>query len=200
MPAELFASLMVQPATVRCIGVELCPFSLGHHFILHHEQSPFVVGGRFPLYDDLILAAFVCSNTWQENLDMRRAPFRRWLRAWAWGRLAGKFDVAAELVKMATYVRDAEQTPEAKRQKGCSVRYIFSDWYTRLHAHLISLGFTEYQALDMPLAKANRLFIAHLEENGLGDFTPERDDSITRALSKALDEAPPDFPERSLSA
>jgi hypothetical protein len=52
----------------------------------------------------------------------------------------------------------------------------------------------------MPLAKANRLFIAHLEENGLGDFTPERDDPITRALSKALDEAPPDFPERSLSA
>lgn len=186
MPADSFASIMVQPPVIRCIGVEMRPFSLGHHLLLEHERSPFVIGGSFPSYADLIAAAFTCAHTWEENLALRRSPRRMKLRAWVWGRLAGNFDVAVEILHINQYIRDAEIIPEQRKSKPGTSRYLFSDWPTRLLAHLLSLGYSESEALNLPLAQANRLFVAHLEVNGMADFVSERDDPITRALTKCL--------------
>lgn len=182
-----FASLLVEPPTVRCIGVQMLPLSLGHQVILQAEQSPFVVGGRLPMYDDLIVAAFVCAHTWKENQTLRRSPFRRWIRAKVWGKLSGNFDVAENILALASYIRDADEIPEQKASAQGSVKYLFSDWTTRLYKFLRSIGMAHIEAMDTPMIVANRLFIAHLEENTSADFKTSRNDPVIDAMSRMLE-------------
>jgi hypothetical protein len=192
-----FASLMVEPPTVRCIGVDMRPFSLGHYLILSHEQSPFIVG-NMPDFDDLVFAAFVCAHDWRSNMKLRKSPLRRWIIARIWGLFTRRFDGANNMVRMAFHIRDAQTLPESKPQKGTTRRFLFSDWPTRLLEYLLSRGFTIDQALDLPLVQANRLFVAHLETSGEAEFMVERDDAATRALTRVVEEA--EEKERALSA
>jgi hypothetical protein len=193
---EAFASLMVQPPTVHCVGVEMRPFSLGHYLLLSHERSPFVSDGALPLFGDLIYAAFVCRHGWRDNLALRRSRFGRLVILRTWGLLMRRFNIAEEIARMALYVRGAMEMPPVKETD--NGRYLFSDWSTRVFAHLLSLGYTEAQAMDTPLAVANRLFIAHIEQAGLAEFKVKRDDKYTRAMSRILDAE--DEKERSLTA
>lgn len=193
-----FASVMVSPPRVRCIGVGLQPFTFGHWLLLRATGSRFSTG-EFPLYEDLIAGAFICAHTWEENQALLRSPLRRWLRLKVWGWLAGRFDVVKELVTLAAHVRDGAELPEQAKARGGGVRYLISEWDTRLFAHLLSLGYSESAALNMPLMKANKLFVAYLEESGLGEFKSkralDREDEMTRLVEEMEREAALPTPE-----
>lgn len=187
-----FASTMVSPPRVRCIGVDLLPFSLGHWLMLRATQSRYA-RGEFPLYEDLIAGAFICAHTWEENQKLLRSPLRRWLKLKLWGALAGKFDVVSAMLALSWHVKQGTQLPEQAKSKGISVRYLISEWDTRLFSHLLSLGYSESEALNMPLMKANALFVAYLEESGLGEFKSRRefrnDDEMVRLVEEMEAEA-----------
>ena len=183
-----FASAMVQPPTVRCIGIELLPFSLGHLLILEHCGSGFV-NEQDVTFCDLIEAAFVCAHTWEQNLSLARKPFRRWLRLKAWGIFAGKFNIAIAERAMRLHIETARSIPSQKRPQSGACRYLASEWTTRLYKFLRANGIAHSEALNMPLCIAQKMLVAELEETEKAEFHAVRDDPITRAMARALDEA-----------
>jgi hypothetical protein len=170
-----FASAMVQPRVVRCIGLPLKPFSLGHLLLLRHLDSAFVTGGQ-KTYNDFLTAVFVCAHSWEENQKILRSRFRQWLQVKVWSAFAGNFNIARE-------------TPEQKDGKPGATRYLVSEWEARIYKFLRWVGCSHIEALDMPLAVAQAMFIAELEEGERASFKVERDDPISRALSGVLEKA-----------
>jgi|GEM_PF-4011282 len=183
---QTFASAVVQPNPVRCIGVPLKPFSLGHLLLLRQMESAFVIGGRCS-YPDFIATAFICVHSWEENLRLLRQPFRRWLFCKVWSLLAGQFNVPIQVQVLAHHINAARETPEQKSGKPGCTRYLHSEWETRIYKFLRSIGCEHVEALDMPLAVANALFISQLEEDEKAEFKVLRDDPVTRALAAVLD-------------
>lgn len=71
------------------LGVRLRPFSLGHVVLLNRIESPFIVGGTLPTFDDLAFAVLVCSKNYEDGLRSIEDPnLPKILRQWA-DRLTG---------------------------------------------------------------------------------------------------------------
>lgn len=183
-----FASAVVPSTPVRCIGVPLKPFSLGHLLLLKKMESSFVSGGG-TTYPDFIAAAFVCVHSWDENLRMIQRPFRRWLFCKVWSFLAGRFNVPIQAQVLAHHINSAREMPESKPGKPGATRYLFSEWETRIYKLLRSIGLSNVEAMDAPLAMANAILVAQLEEDEKAEFKVLRDDPIVRSLSAALEKA-----------
>jgi hypothetical protein len=182
-----FARQIVDPPRVRCIGVELQPFSLGHLFILKELGNPVIYHNGFPTYEHLIAAAIVCAHTWEENQKLLRSRFRRWLIAKVWGLFAGKFDIAKETVRLKAYVINGMDFPEIKPPKRNSCRHLFSDDDTRLYSFL-RLRMTHSEAMNFPLRAANLMWSAHLEESGLLELKSQRDYDIEEKMIRILEQ------------
>lgn len=183
-----FASAMVQPGAVRCIGIPLKPFSLGHLLLLRQMGSVFVTGGQHT-YQDFISSAFICVHDWEQNQRLLRSLLRRWLFCKVWAALAGPFNIPIQAQVLAAHINDAREIPEQKTGKPGATRYLHSEWDTRIYKFLRSIGCGQIESLDMPLAVANALFIAHLEEEEKASFKVVRDDPISRRLSDVLAQA-----------
>lgn len=194
-----FATQMVDPPRVRCLGVGTKPFCIGHILLLRAMNNSFVTG-NFPAFEDLISAAFVCVHSWEENQKLLRAPWRRWLFLKLWGKLAGRFDVTRQTLDLFAYIQSCVAIPETKKSSGSVVRYLFSDWETRVYSHLMSRGFTESEALNMPIGKANLLFISHLEETGSMEFQSKRDTALRGAMNSILEKMEAEDAQKGFSA
>lgn len=185
MIADL-ATEMVEPPQPRCIGVPLKPFTLGHLLLLRRIRNSYVLG-EYPQYQDLISAALICTHTWEENLKLLSSPLRRWLTMKLWGLLAGKFNVAVQTIVLLQHIQHGQEMADIKRTTG-GVRYLVSEWETRLYAYLRTLHYTESEILNMPLRLANMLFVTHLEEDGLMDFRSRRDEVQAERMTKIVEE------------
>ncbi len=162
-----------RPEPPRCIGLQLRPYSLGHHIALHAYDSSFTVGK--PRFEDLVLGVFICSQTW--------AGWEAWRNSWKlpivfkiWGWFAGKFDVRAEGERFTDYIAQASEVPEvAVPAKG---RTLSAPWESRLTLFLIeTLHLTHEQAMDFPLALAWQHYVAHGEREGNITLLSEADKS-----------------------
>lgn len=184
-----FATQMVEPPRVRCIGVELQPFSLGHYLILREMGNAFLVPKCVPPYEHFSAAAFVCAHTWEQYHRLNRWYLQWWmlLQVRAWGRMAKKFNVLKEILSLKDYIQSQMDLPEKARSRG-GTRYLFSDWETRLFCYLRSIGYTESQALNMPLSRANLMFCAHLEESGTMEFKSRRQYSVEDRMTRIVEE------------
>ncbi len=179
-----------RPEPPRCIGLQLRPYSLGHHIALHAYDSSFTQGR--PRFEDLVLGVFICSQTW--------AGWEAWRSSWKlpimfkiWGWFAGKFDVRAEGERFSAYITQSSETPEvAIPAKG---RALSAPWESRLTLFLIKhLRLTYEQAMDFPIALAWQHYTAHGELDGsitlLSDADKETLDFVHSDRMKAmLDEA-----------
>lgn len=159
-----FSSALIAPATPTIIGVPMRPFSLGHRLMLEECDSSFVLG-EFPTYADLVAGAFICAHTWRENQMLMRSSFRRWLRLRTWGLFAGRFDVPAALLAFHAYVRDGAEFPEVVEKPG-EMKPLAMPHSARLYLFLRGHGFSEAEAMDMPLRAANVLYCAGAEQDG----------------------------------
>lgn len=181
-----FAAQMVDPPRVRCLGVEMKPFSLGHSLLLWRIRNRFATR-ETPAFEDLVSAAFICAHSWEENQKLLRSPFRRWLTLKIWGLMAGKFDVAENIVSMQAYLNEANRIPEQRKGRG-GTRELFADWYTRLFNYLRFIGYDDSQILNMPIARANLMFCAWLEHEEAATFKSRsaiaREDLMTRILEQ----------------
>lgn len=192
-----FASNMIAPESVRCIGLPMLPYSFGHHLRLQSIASPFLFGG-LPSYEDLIAAAFICAHTEEENVRLMRSRCRAWLYLKVWGLLAGKFDIIESMAAMSQHVRTATEIPATKTQRGAKVKTLFSSWETRLYSFLRSIGYGHTEAMNVPMQVAHLLFCANLEERGAVEFKTDADFIIEDALTRACEAA--EQSERSMSA
>jgi len=163
-----FASVMVDPPRVRVLGVELLPFTLGHSLVLRFLGSSFL--GDEPLVGDLAVTAFVCAHTWDENQKRLRSPRYSATMLRLWGVMTRQQDKKAATTVLHRYVQEQMEIPETKRQRGGGVKYLLSEWETRVFAHLRTLGYSDSEALDMPLARAQVLFVWQLESSDAMQF------------------------------
>lgn len=184
MIADL-AIQMVEPQRVRCIGVDLQPYSLGHYFILRAMGNSFAVCG-FPLYADLISAAFVCAHTWEENQKLLRSRWRRSMRLRVWGILAGKFNIIAQSAILFSHIYESSKLPETASNGG--VRHLLSEWHTRLFVYLRGIGYSDSQILNMPLATAQTLFIAYLEDEDKVTFKSRQRLEVEAEMTRIVEE------------
>lgn len=182
-----FATLLVEPPRVRCLGVVLQPFALGHLLTLRAIGSRFVIG-EFPLFEDLIAGAFICAHTWEENQMLLRSKWRRNARLKMWGWLAGRFDVPANLVALDSHIRSGQELAETVKSRGASTRYLVSEWEARLFAYLRSIGYSDSEILNMPLLRAHALFVAYLEENNLMEFKSRRAIAVEDRMTQLVEE------------
>lgn len=164
------------------------PYALGHRVLLHHYGNAFV-GGRFPLYEDLILAAFLCSNTWEENQTLLRSPFRRWLRLKIWGKLAGNFNIPRAILAMHQHVIKSDVFPEqGDPGEGVTQKQLGSANSARLYLFLRTF-LNKSEAMNMPLILANQLHASALEEAGKITLMPPARKALLDRLQAQNQEA-----------
>lgn len=147
----------------KCIGLQLRPYSLGHHVSLHAANSSFL-NGSGALFTDLILGVFICSQSWAEWQAWRQSwKLPVFLRVWGW--MYRKFDVKAEGERFAGYLRDGETIPELSVPG--SGKTLVSPWENRIKLFLVrELRLSAAEAMDYPLALAWQEYCAHGEREG----------------------------------
>lgn len=200
-----FASLICNAPGARVLGVRMQPFSFGHLLLLKAQlpEANAFVSETFPHYEDLIAAAFICAHTWEENHELRRKPFQRWLRLKVWGGfvalatwLAQKlnrplpFNVLDEILAFKVYADAAQELPQYRQPKPGACKHLYSEWDTRLYAYLRSVNYSHAEAMNLPLLIAHRLFVAHLEDANKMEFKSQFDLGIEERMSKMLDNMP----------
>ena len=152
-----------RPEPPRCIGLQLRPYSLGHHITLRAYDSTFL-NGQPPVYSDLVLGVFICSQPWrgwQEWKDSWKFPV--FLKIWGW--LNRRFHVEHESEKFAAYLSAGQECPEVNVP--ANARSLEAAWESRLRLFLIrELRLSHEEAMDYPLALAWQDYCAWGEEAG----------------------------------
>lgn len=182
-----FASVMVDPPRVRCLGVDLLPFSLGHLLTLRFIGSSFITSQPLPV--DLAATAFVCSHTWEQNQKRLRTPARSAFTLSLWGLMTRKMSKKEASEVLHRYISEQLELPETKRAKGSGggVKYLLSEWETRLFSHLRMLGYNDSEALNMPIALAHILFVAQLEKDDAMTFKTRHDMAVENEMNRILE-------------
>ena len=140
--------------------------------MLEQIESGFV-GAAFPSYADLISSAFICAHSWKENQSLMRSPVRRWLLLKTWGLLAGRFNVPSAMVSLHSYIRDGDVFPEVQQKASNEMRQLAAPRLARLYLFLRSKGFSEAEAMDLPLNVANMLYCTDAEQVGRLDLVTD---------------------------
>jgi hypothetical protein len=148
------------PEAPKIIGAELKPLSLGHLVALDFFGNGFV-SGEVPTYPDLISGVFICSNSWAENRRYLRQQWRAKAILWAWGKLARRFSIPQAVKEFASYIESGNAFPEIKPAKGAKRAH--SPWTARVYHFLRSSGFSEAEAMNMPMVAVNVMYCAAAE-------------------------------------
>jgi len=155
------------------------PFALGHRLMLEQIENGFT-SGIFPAFADLVSGAFICAHTWEENLKLNASTWRRWLRLKVWGVFAGKFDVPTAMLAFHGYVRDGDVFPETRDTPG-EMRQLSAPRLARLYLFLRAHGFSESEAMNLPMNAANILYAAKAEQEGKIDLISDTFREMVRA-------------------
>lgn len=162
------------PSEVSVLNLRLRPYSCGHEILLSHIGSPLVLGGE-PDWNDLFVAALLCSQPFAQGLRIVKRPETvRW-QALIW-RLALKLNktltLSEELFKFREYLQAGTWAPPTHElTKGYTTRTLKAPRVYRLIPLLCSkLNLTEAEALDFPMARANAYQAAQLDYDGSIDL------------------------------
>lgn len=179
---------------VTCLGLRLRPYCLGHQILLRLQGSP-LAEEQIPIalledpvnaFKPLALAVMICTQTYeaaQKSLRSRVvAP--AFVRIWAQVVRARMMRPRAELAKFHRYRTAALWIPDVPdTNKPGKTRSLSSPWELRYLAALQSIfGYTESQALNMPLSRATALYTAWLEQEGKLDL--DQHDELFDALEE----------------
>lgn len=155
------------------LGLRLRPYSCGHELLLCHVNSPLVIGGENS-WNDLFLAALICSQTFESGLQFILKPSKvKWFaRVWAIALRFSKSPLHAERSKFGEYLLAGTWAPETNELKaGYSTRTLKAPRVYRLVPLLCSqLGMSEAEAMDFPMARANAYAAALADKDGTIDL------------------------------
>jgi hypothetical protein len=187
MHAAWFTAAVPEAPTV-VLGLRLRPYALGHEILLRRLGSPLVVPGPRQSSGDvctvLVLAALICSQTFEEACRSIHSPFLDlFLKVWHWRLRLTQYalrrptDWPAALARFAAYRAAGCWAPEINRPK--TGRTLQSPSEFRLLTVLMTeFGLSESDALNLPLARANAYYAAHGDLSGDLDLFGPADQAL----------------------
>jgi len=179
------------PAKVKVLGRHLRDFCIGHAVLLHACGNAFAAPGKWRSwkFGDALVAVFICSRTYEDGHREFRAPIG-W-GEWIWGkRMQMRFLcsrrgwIVGQVQVLADYMAKAwDSIPECWFNG--EARRAGTPWLLTLKRNLmLEYGYTESQALNMPLGKAQWELAAGAEYQG-GCKLVDSEDELT--LQQAAD-------------
>lgn len=177
------------PDPVTIIGLRLRPFCIGHAVLLQRLSNPFWVSGQADV-DDLVMAAMICSGTYEDGLakitkgpgfitQCHLAGVRALLRV-----SPQRFNIRVGL--MASYVRDAtsagpdvwEDAAEDPR-RSAGMQPLVSSYMA-----LMRSGLSSTEAMNLPLGQALWLVVADACTHGRARVVSDNDRKMAEMAAK----------------
>jgi hypothetical protein len=168
----------------QILGLRLRPLSLGHIILLKGCDCAFVADGERPAtIEDLILGLVICSQTYEDASDFLEAlddppPWwsrlnrsQRVLRKWgnrvrSAVRRDKEFSIYERFAMFQRHIASGSSMPRFWILKESSEQSS-APWYQNVKLALMSqLGYSETQALNMPLQVAFQDYFRHAEASG----------------------------------
>jgi hypothetical protein len=179
------------PAPTVCLGLLLRPYSLGHELLLFRNESPFVTRARPSQLEDLIAAAMICFQTWEENQRMyqdRLLRFKTWLWRRRISKMAWQLDLAAFNAYRADGCLEFPLSEIGRPDRGPSPRTPGAPFILRLQQWLMrTLNLTEPAAWDYPLGLATMRWECHWEQEGGLDIYNWSESEHDRAVAEEME-------------
>ncbi len=163
------------PVQWRVLGRTLKPLCHGHLLLLEAIESPFVVGGPVTLAA-LLSAVWICSYEHASDAHGSKSwAFTWWILYVRARSKASKTFAAEKLAIFEAYMNAAyAEAPKANADKKATRTSTSPLALHRTH-ELMRLGYTESEALNMPIAKADWRCKGALEAEGVLVFTTADD-------------------------
>jgi len=137
-------------------------FTLGHAILLHRLESPFVRDGDISA-DSLAITAQVLSVPWRRAVKELKSWDRK-LTFFIWSFLTiRKADLAKEAHTLREWMYAKQETLKPESTGGCVMS---CPWPERLLILLTGAGIQMEDALDLPVADAERLSLTWAEAHG----------------------------------
>ena len=171
------------PNTYTIFGVKLKPFSLGHYFLMKRFECKFaeedsnITGG----FDDILLAIAICSRNYEQFLEWidSKEEFDSWCTEWGMqmhkALKKNSINVLEHIDQFRLYMRDSIMIPKVWNNKDSEAETRSgSHWSQNIYTVLVSkLGYSQTEALNIPLSQAFYDFYKYLENEGVVTFMEE---------------------------
>ena len=173
------------PEPCQILGLKLRPFCLGHHLLMSRFGVAFASDSEvIAELNDLVLGVLICSMQYEEFLnwiDRREAR----VEIMEWGKKIGlEFNFQEKVSLFNKYLSEAYHQPAVIFEGQSSESG--AHWSQVLKVSLVNMGYTEKEALNMPLSQAFADFYRKAETAGAVTIvTPE-----IAALMQAVDDQP----------
>lgn len=169
-------SLIPEPFTI--FGVELRPLSLGHLFLMNRfdckfaSEDPNEKGG----IDDLLLGVAICCRSFGEfNAFIRDGQkFTKWCKRWSKEinkqvKREAHYDVLYRFDLFKKYLKDSIVVPKYWELKESEEAGESGTHWTHSVFNILmsEIGYSQQEALDMPVARALSEYFRFLERNGV---------------------------------
>lgn len=165
------------------LGLKLKPLSIGHFIILDMLHSPFYCGGSIS-NDDLITAIFVCSKSFQENLNSISNPALLKKEIKEWGIKQGKkADYKKVIKQVREYFAYYDDTPKRYIDESKQSKPNNAPWQIAITWKLLD-KFEEKDIYDMAITKA----FAFIACENTDDLISEFDESIIDKMEREAKE------------
>ncbi len=153
-------------APERVFGYRLRPLTLGHVFLLHEIESPYVGYEGQKRVSDALLCVFICSQAHESaRAGLQSVWLRFFFRFWCFFLTQRK--LLNGLVALEEYRADGLRSPEVKRSANTSRSSLESPWPYRLLVLLMSeLHLSRSEALSLPVIEAWNLWCSIAEAKG----------------------------------
>lgn len=169
--ADYFIAAIPEPYQI--LGLRLKPFCLGHFILMRRFQVAFASDDSTNAeLSDLIMACLICSRDYADFLTYIDTPqFAEDVKSW--GKQIGMgFELPERVQMFNSYMADAFAQPTVIYEGEPSESG--AHWSHVLKCSLVSMGYSEREALNMPLPQAFSDFYRHAESNGTVTIvTPE---------------------------
>jgi hypothetical protein len=185
----------------QILGLRLRPLALGHVILLKGYDCAFTADeARQATIEDLILGLVVCSQTvedatalldglddpvpWYSRLNRSQKELRRWGRTVRRAIKRDKaFSVFERFSMFQRYIEEGSKLPRfwvLKEETGP----VTAPWYQNVKLSLMSqLGYTESQALNIPLRVAFQDYFRHAESCGTLRLYSDQENALEDALA-----------------
>lgn len=167
--ADTFQAAIPEPYQI--LRLNLKPFCLGHYYTLRRFGCAFVSDDETEAtLDDLILAVLVCSQTWEGFFELMEASnFKEQIKRWG-EEIGLDFDIAEKVQLMNAYLEKAFRVPVVlftgdSKPSG-------AHWSMSLKSSLLQMGYTQSEAMNLPLSEAFAMFYKRAEDMGILEIAP----------------------------
>ncbi len=165
------------PPQIRVLGATLLPLTIGHLFLLR-KYSPDIFEFEEIDRGSLAVAVFICAHPQNRVEGLLRRRFIRFV-FWLWAWLSKSCDTEAEREQFESYLQESLHPPQVWRDLSQPLRNCHAPIEMGLLVRLITdLHYSEGEALNMTVVKANALRACHGELLGKFSFEDERTEGL----------------------